>query len=391
MTEETGTAIERAPLSHLPAPLITDDEIRIMYRVAESLAASGKFGDVTKAEHAFAKMMVGRDLGMTPVQAVQALHIVKGGVMVSYSMLAQFIRSRREEGYDYRPGWIKLDPALPGAEGGEKVLVWADEEDPLDERTIHGAVVEFYAESKLVGTSTFTIDDARRAKLIKEGGAWETAPRNMLRARAMSNGVKWFVPEVMGGLPIYVEGEIVEKADLTEPTGSGEAQGLDLGPKVEWVIERATELGHAGLANRAAIEVALGSRSPAVVDEWVGRARAELARFETEQAAAAVEADPPDADVVVEGEVEPERPEELSPQPEPVPEAEPAADAPQPATATQSTPTATLLVARLRSLRLARSEAQDPEQKRALDEELDHIETQLLAEGVEIPAPDASS
>src|SRR4051794_10470612 len=107
--------------------VLADDEIRRMYRTAEGLALSKLWDDVKQAETAFGKMVIGRDLGMTPAQAMQGIHMVKGNIQLHYSMLGNFVRSR--EGYDYRAGWLKEDPRDDGA-GPLTVVVWHDEEDP---------------------------------------------------------------------------------------------------------------------------------------------------------------------------------------------------------------------------------------------------------------------
>jgi hypothetical protein len=346
MSEESSTAVERTmPMPAAPMP--DDDEIRIMYRIAESLAMSGTFKGITKPAQAFAKMIIGRDFGMSPAQAMQGLHLVEGQIMVHYAMLGQFIRSRREEGYDYRPGWIKLNPALPGADTTERVTVWMDEDDPTDTREVVGAVVAFQAAGKPAGTSVYTMDHAVAAGLVRPKSPWETAPRNMLLARAMSNGVKWYVPEVLGGLPIYVEGEIVAAPDLTEGTGTGESQGLELGPKVDEVIARAEQLGHAGYADRATVEVALGNRAPGVVNDWVRQAHHDLNVFEEQQ-----QVEPVDAEVVIEGQLSMED---------------------------------QMLMVQLVQGRKMRDEEQDPEVRAQMDEELADLAGTLREHGVEVP------
>lgn len=341
---------ELAPVEHRqevarPADVLpSDDEIRRIYRIAEALHLGGAFKDIGSAERAFSKMIIGRDLGLTPAQSMTGIHLVEGGIQMHYSTLGMFVRSR--DGYDFRAGWIKrertveVDVADAEAEGGVKTLVgrviketphqqhgrvfqvrfpsgreatladrevrlsvseafvWHDEEDPLDEREVHGAAVLFTVDGEQRGLSRYTADDAQAAGLIKPDKAksgWMAARRNMLLARAMSNGVKWFVPEVMNGLPIYAEGELEaarERKSLTESTSDADdaGSGVDLGPDVEKIIARAEELGHRGLSNRAAIELAVGQRAPGVVKSWVGEAKAELDRFAAEKAKAAEDA-----------------------------------------------------------------------------------------------------
>jgi hypothetical protein len=279
------------------------------------------------------------------------------------------VEARSEDGYGYRSGWLKQAGPLPeGADPAEVdppvELVWMDEEEPDDLRNSYGAIVYFttpHSERPLL--SRFTERDARKANLIKADprAAWNTSRRNMLLARAWSNGVKWHVPEVMGGLPIYVEGEIVEDKSVTAPVGDGsdEGTGVDLGPKVDAIIARATELGHVGLSNRGALELALGNRAPGVVTQWVKDATAELDSFEK---AKEVE----DAEVV-------EDPVEPPPMPEGDAMREGAAEHRTSEELTESV----LLAERLEALKEVRAEEQDPEAKRLMDEEIQTIEAKL--------------
>jgi hypothetical protein len=289
--------------------------------------------------------------------------------MVHYAMLGHFIRSRADEGYDFRPGWIKLQPkaSVPNQpdEPEHPVAVWADEEDPVDEREVVGAFVEFTIHGKVVGLSRYTIGDAKTAGLIKSDprSGWNANRRNLLRARSMSNGVKWYIPEVLGGLPIYVEGELTADRSVTEAVGDGEAQGLDLGPKVDAIIERAEKLGHPYLSDRAKLEIQLGKRGPGVVGQFVKDAKAELDRFEAEEmskADAADEQDPPEAEVV-----------------EDDPRVEVAEDM-----------SVVVLRNRWQQLTEARGEEQDPEKRAQIDEEIEFVENALKDRGAEIHTGD---
>ena len=60
--------------------------------------------------------------------------------------------------------------------------------------------------------STYTMADAERAKLVKAGGGWEKNPANMLRARAISEGMRMIAPEIAAG--VYTPEE-VESFDET--------------------------------------------------------------------------------------------------------------------------------------------------------------------------------
>src|SRR5690606_23609766 len=66
--------------------------------------------------------------------------------------------------------------------------------------------IDFFQGKDNIGNSTFTIEDARKAQTKN----LEKFPKNMLFARAISNGVKWFCPDVFSG-PVYVPEEMPEQ------------------------------------------------------------------------------------------------------------------------------------------------------------------------------------
>lgn len=69
---------------------------------------------------------------------------------------------------------------------------------------------------------TYSMDDARRAKLVKPGGGWEKNPDAMLRARAVSKAGRMYFPEVLKGqytpeeVEDFIEGEVIEKPIRTK-------------------------------------------------------------------------------------------------------------------------------------------------------------------------------
>jgi hypothetical protein len=257
----------------------TDDEIERMYRIAKALALSGMFKDARQAEQAFALIVIGRDLGLSPAQSMTGIHIVEGKPMMHYAMLGTFVRER--EGCDYR----------------------------VTEHTDEACSIEFFRDGESLGVSRFTMEDAKRAGLGKptrngQPSNWVKLPRNMLYARAMSNGVRWFTPEALGGIPVYVEGEIVEgtAAEIASGHGDGSEPGwgatsVENAAAVEAIIERAQALGHAGLSDRATAQMTLSGQPDSVVAMWISRARTELDEFEGRSAAQIVqdEADSLDA------------------------------------------------------------------------------------------------
>jgi hypothetical protein len=74
----------------------------------------------------------------------------------------------------------------------------------------------------LTPTSVFTIEDARAADLIagKNGHTWKKYARNMLFARALTNGARWHCADVFGG-PVYTPEEMGAAVD-------GEGEVIDI-------------------------------------------------------------------------------------------------------------------------------------------------------------------
>jgi hypothetical protein len=140
------------------------------------LSQSGYFQDARDAAQAIVKVLAGRELGIGPIQAMVGIYIVKGRVTLSANLIAAAIK--RSGHYNYR---VKR----------------------MDDK---GCAIEFFEGSTAIGTSTFDETDARAAGLLG-GDNWKKFPRNMYFARAMSNGAKWYCPDIFMG-PIYTPDEL---------------------------------------------------------------------------------------------------------------------------------------------------------------------------------------
>jgi hypothetical protein len=69
--------------------------------------------------------------------------------------------------------------------------------------------IVFTEDKEQIGVSTFTYEDAQAAGVARNP-TWNKFRRNMLFARAMSNGCRWYCPDVFGG-PIYTPEELGEQ------------------------------------------------------------------------------------------------------------------------------------------------------------------------------------
>lgn len=145
------------------------------------LAGSGYFQDTKDAAQAIVKVLAGRELGIGPIAAMTGIYLVKGRVTMSANLMAAQVK--RSGRYTY------------------VVAVMTDERVELHfQERIDGAWHP-------IGTSTFTKADAQQAGLWGSSDPWKKTPRNMLFARAMSNGCKWFTPDIFSG-PVYTPDEL---------------------------------------------------------------------------------------------------------------------------------------------------------------------------------------
>lgn len=157
------------------------DRLSNVQRLGNILAASGYFSDVKDAAQAAVKVMAGEELGIAPVASVMGIHIIKGKVTLSANLIAAQVR---RHGYDYRHTQFDAQ----------------------------GCSLQFFGKKgELLGDSSFTESDAKAAGVYSD--MYKKFPRNMYFSRAMSNGARWYCPEVMSGLPVYVPEEMGAKVD----------------------------------------------------------------------------------------------------------------------------------------------------------------------------------
>ena len=171
------TVAPAVPAPHTGGALVTTNTGYDPLVVARIFRASGLFPDIQSEAAAAAKLIVGRGLGLSDYDCMAGLHLVSGKVVLAANLMAAAVK--RAGRYDYRA-------------------------DCTDER----CEVTFYqregAKWVTIGTTTFTMADAKRAGL--DGGQnWRKHPRAMLFARCISMGYRQHCPDALGGAPVYVE------------------------------------------------------------------------------------------------------------------------------------------------------------------------------------------
>ena len=141
--------------------------------IGKAFAESGMFPDIKSAAQAIVKIQAGAELGIAPFAAMSGIHIISGKPTIGAGVMAAMVKASGK--YNYR----------------------------VTEQTDKVCSIDYYEGSEMIGTSTFTIEDAKKAGTKNT----DKFPRNMLFARAMSNGVKWYTPDVFAG-PVYVPEEM---------------------------------------------------------------------------------------------------------------------------------------------------------------------------------------
>lgn len=167
--------------------IVRQNDLAELTGIARLLAASGYFDAKGTAEQAVAqlatKILAGREMGLGPFAAVQGIHVIQGRPALSANLIASAIKSSPK--YDYRVR--RLDPEACELEFFERV---GGRLEPL-------------------GVSTFTAADARAAGTQN----MQKFARNMLFARAISNGARWYCPDLFAGNAMYVPEELGATVD----------------------------------------------------------------------------------------------------------------------------------------------------------------------------------
>lgn len=169
-------------------------------RAAKAMATSGFFTDSRDAAQAIVKILAGQEMGFGPFASMNGVYIIQGRPSISANLMAAAVKKSGR--YNYR----------------------------IAEMSDTVCTLEFFEGGKPVGVSTFTASDAKKAGTKN----LDKYPRNMLFARAMSNGCRWYCPDVFNGSAVYTpeelganvneDGELVDVQYTVEPTTTNDKQ-----------------------------------------------------------------------------------------------------------------------------------------------------------------------
>lgn len=143
--------------------------------IGKAFAESGMFSDIKSAAQAVVKITAGAEMGIPPFASMSGIHIIQGKPTIGANLMAARVKGSGK--YNFK----------------------------VVEHTDKVCTIDFYEGPEKIGTSTFTDADAKKAGTKN----LDKFPRNMLYARAMSNGVKWYAPDIFAG-SVYVPEEMPE-------------------------------------------------------------------------------------------------------------------------------------------------------------------------------------
>lgn len=134
-------------------------------------AESKVFPDVQSAAQGAVKILAGREVGLSPMQAINSFYFVNGKLGMMTQAMAALIKKSGK--YDYQ----------------------------IVNQTIESCTIAFFklnGDKEKLGESTFDKKMAAGAGIINKD-VWKNYPINMYFNRALANGARWFCPDAISG------------------------------------------------------------------------------------------------------------------------------------------------------------------------------------------------
>lgn len=184
MAEKALVKKDATQVNKWDAPLnLNKLSVTQMRFIGQAMADSGMFPDIKEdAAKAMVKILAGQEIGVTPFQAMSNINIIQGKAAMGANLMAAKVKGSGK--YDYRADV-----------SSEKCTVTI--------RQINHNRNEF----EDIGSFTFSMEDAKRIGLANKDN-WRNYPQNMLFARAISNAVRMYAPDVFNGNLVYDPDEL---------------------------------------------------------------------------------------------------------------------------------------------------------------------------------------
>lgn len=157
----------------------SDNEFNILQALSRNAAASGLYSGVGSEQKILMVLLAARELGVGPMTALNGgIWNIQGKIELSARLMCSMIRRC-----------------------GHSITIKTISDQ---ECTIEGK----RADNGDTFTTSFTIQEAQKAGLIRQGSNWIKYPQDMLYARALSRLSRRLYADIIGNA--YVEGEIRE-------------------------------------------------------------------------------------------------------------------------------------------------------------------------------------
>lgn len=164
----------------------SENEIKAIEVMAKNAVDSKFFHNLNGFGGIFSIALYARELGLPPMQCLfGGMHNIQGKIELSARLMNSMIRKA-----GHRIEIIESSDTKCTLKGSRK-------------------------DSGETSTISFSLDDAKRAGIYREGSGWTKWPSDMLFARALSRLARRLFPDIIG--TAYVEGELSEDSPREQP------------------------------------------------------------------------------------------------------------------------------------------------------------------------------
>lgn len=203
--QENGSPLEMTPAPEATAMVVSNTatiesykkgleptSLMEAYKLAEVISKTGICG-TTSAADVLVRLLHGRELGLTAMQAISGVYVVNSKPGVYAEVLEALCIQH------------------PDCEKWE----WIERSDTRAELLIG-------RRNRKEQTIVWTLDDAKRAQLLKEDSNWMKYPRRMLAARCRSEGAGLMFPDATRGMKAREELEDMPPEPMQVPNAGAQ-------------------------------------------------------------------------------------------------------------------------------------------------------------------------
>lgn len=190
---ETLPAKREPLMAGAPIRAIIPQSMEDAFRIATAVVASGMApADMKTPEKCLIAIMQGLEVGMTPLQSIQRIAVINGRPTIWGDAAIGLVRASGL--CEYIKEWLEGD--------GDKMVAHCEAKRKGEKEPIKGS---------------FSVADAKKAKLWGKAGTWQQYDKRMLQMRARGFTLRDGFADVLGGMYLREEMEGVE-AEIKDVT-----------------------------------------------------------------------------------------------------------------------------------------------------------------------------